>query len=303
MTEAEDKKIQKISSILGHVISVTVNEATVLARLEKYFSPTPAKLAQNEEEGNLLQKQIDNLIEKLGGPPRLIIKGNDEKKSTYDNYPIAAISEIINVFHRVRRSVTRAQLYLTGSDLINKNPEILDLSATDDVTKNLQEIVFEVFWEHVETSLIRLVSYWDRVGQLFDFVFFGIRQFDRDGFTAVMDKIHNNIVPVHNEIKTSRSWIALRKFQTSENEDGLKWLLRRRNLIVHSVYLRPLGNSSEENTLFESSYNHLDIKLRNKLKPGEPIEEIKKLNIHLSAAASLLKNVISLCEEYISLVE
>ena len=199
----EDNKSQEIDKVLGHVISVIANETTVLARLEEFFSPPPAKLAQNEEEGNALQKQIDNLIGKLGGPPKLISVGKGEKKPTSDIYPTAAISEIINVFHRARRSVTRAQLYLTGSYMINKNPKILNLSANDEAILDLQKIISDVFWEHAETSLIRLASYWDRIGQLLDFVFFGIRQFDRDGFTAVMDRIHNNIVPIHNEIKIS----------------------------------------------------------------------------------------------------
>ena len=74
-------------------------------------------------------------------------------------------------------------------------------------------------------------------------------------------------------------------------------------MVVHSLHLRPILNSSEENTLFESAYNHLEMKLRDKLKPGEPRIEIERINLHLSAAADLLKHVMSLCDEYMKLNE
>ncbi len=175
--ESKDEHYEKIADVLRHVINVTANEVTALSRLEEFFSPVPSKLAKNEKEVKELQKRVDKLIENLSGPPRLFLLGKDEKRPKYDTYPNAAMSEVINVFHRARRSVTRAQLYLVGSDVINKHPDILDLHAADESTYNLQEIISDVFWEHAETSFIRLASYWDRVGQLFDFVFFRIRQF------------------------------------------------------------------------------------------------------------------------------
>ncbi len=116
-----------------------------------------------------------------------------------------------------------------------------------------------------------------------------------------MDRIHNNIAPIHSEIKISPVWKALRKFQISEQEDGLKWLLRRRNLIIHSLHLQPILDSSENNELFESAYNHLEIKLRDKLKPGLPKIEIEKIHLQLSAAADLFKHVMTLCEMYLEL--
>lgn len=299
--ESRDERYKKFIAVLGDALSISANEVTLLARLEEFFDPIPAKLVNTESEKKELQKRVDTLVENLGGPPKLFIIGNDEKKPKYDTYPTAAMSEILNVFHRVRRSVTRTQLYLVGSNIINEHPELLNLSANHETTLNLQEIISEVFWEHAETSFIRLSSYWDRVGQFFDFVFFRIRQFERDGFAATMDRIHNNITPIHSEIKLSIAWKALRKFQISEQEDGLKWLLRRRNLIIHSLHLQPMWDSSEDNELFESAFNHLEIKLRDKLKPGLPKTEIERIHLQLSAATDLFKHVITLCEMYVEL--
>ena len=115
-----------------------------------------------------------------------------------------------------------------------------------------------------------------------------------------MDRINNNILPINSELKKSVDWFALRKYQTSESEDGFKWLLRRRNLIVHSLHLQPLVDFSADHELFDSAYNHLEEKLINKLKPGNAEEEIARLHLHLEAAASLFHYVLNLSEQYLN---
>jgi hypothetical protein len=81
----------------------------------------------------------------------------------------------------------------------------------------------------------------------------------------------------------------------------LKWLLRRRNLLVHSLYLRPLRENEEAKdsdgvALFTSEFNHLEASLRKKLAPGTPNEEIDRLNVQLQKAAELYPAVLGLCE-------
>jgi hypothetical protein len=92
-----------------------------------------------------------------------------------------------------------------------------------------------------------------------------------------------------------------RAFQTSEKEDGLKWLSRRRNLLVHSLYLRPIQENEGATdpsgvALFTSEFNHLEASLRKKLAPGTPSEEIDRLNVQLQKAAELYPAVLGLCE-------
>lgn len=297
--EPEDAYYDRFAGVIGGAMSNAANESVVLARLEEFFDPKPVTLADGEQQIKELQERVDRLIEKLGGPPRLIITGPDERKHTYDIYPSAALSEVLKVFDRSRRSVTRAQMYLIGSHLLNEHPEFLNLSTDEKFMHLLQKNVSSVFWEHAETSFIRLASYWDRVGQVLDFVFFGIRHFEDDGFSGVMDRIHNNILPLQEEMKNLVAWKELRAFQTSEKENGLKWLLRRRNLVIHSLHLQPMIDTSNERELFDFAYNHLEEKLRNKLKPGTPTEEIRKIHLQLSAAAELFRPVLSLCEHYL----
>jgi hypothetical protein len=116
----------------------------------------------------------------------------------------------------------------------------------------------EMFWEHAEASYLRLASFWDRIGQLLDFVFFNIRQYERDGFSAVLSRIRSNYVPLFLDLDFSGPWNNLWNYQKSENVDGLGWLIRRRNLLVHSLHLGPIEVGEKENAIFALAFNHLD---------------------------------------------
>jgi hypothetical protein len=190
---------------------------------------------------------------------------------------------------------------LIGAHLLKEDTAELFPAMPSEVQKNFIELVDSSFWEHTETAYIRIASYWDRIGQVLDFAFFSIRQYERDGFTAVMDRIRSNFVPMDATFPGMAEWKTLRAFQTSEKEDGLKWLLRRRNLVVHSLYLRPLSQRdsvTDDNgaALFEFEFNHLEESLRKKLAPGSPLEEIERLNLQLQKAAELFPAVLGICE-------
>jgi hypothetical protein len=142
---------------------------------------------------------------------------------------------------------------------------------------------------------MRLAAYWDRVGQILDFAFFRIRQYERDGFSAVMDRIQNNWATFDHKLRDSKSWQSLRAYQTSEQVDGLKWLLRRRNLLVHSLSLRPI-EPDEIDPIFESAFNHIDAAIKRKLAPGNMQEELGYLHTHLSIATKLFTDILSISE-------
>jgi hypothetical protein len=253
--------------VLIATVEHVVNQQVILARLERQFSPKPATLVPHGSDSKELEQRMGRLVAKLGGPPLVGFIGVNDPKPRFDLFPRAALHEVVNMFHRTRRSVTRAHVALIGSHFVHQKPEVFSLPENGDVKVQFLEAIESEFWELTETAYIRLASYWDRVGQLLDFVFFGIRQFDRDGFTAIVDRMRNNLVPVDTVLSSLPAWNSLRAFQQSEKEDGLKWLLRRRNLLVHSLYLRPIGEA-EDREIFDSEFNHLDASLRKKLAPG-----------------------------------
>src|SRR5262249_10897073 len=160
--------------------------------------------------------------------PRLFIVFNGQRETlpTYDTYFSAALGEALENFQRCRRSICRSHMLCLAGEYMRK----LDPPQQGEATNFYKKATGELFWEHAETSYIRLASFWDRIGQLLDFVFFNIRQYERDGFPAVMDRLRVNFVLVNDQIDNCEAWKLLRAYQTSEKPEGLNWLLRRRNL-------------------------------------------------------------------------
>jgi hypothetical protein len=304
MKDREDRFFQ----VITNVIQAITMETTNLVFLEEFFSPKPSTLAgEGKDAAVKLQKRCSSVIQSFGGQPErvLIIRasdGSDDGKTEhFDAYPGAAMSEMVSLFHRTRRSVCRCQMLLVGNGFLKDNPDLLNEALPSDIRKSVFDMLDEQFWEQAETAYIRIASYWDRVGQMLDFVFFNIRQFERDGFTAVIDRIHTNFVPLDKHLAELQEWKDLRAFQTSDREDGLKWLLRRRNLLVHSLYLRPFEERNIETDsswapLFSFEFNHLEKRIKDKLKPGSSAQEVERLNIQLARAADLFPSVLRLCE-------
>lgn len=164
-----------------------------------------------------------NLVTHLGGPPESFLVKDGAVVPLQDHYPEAALNEAISVFNRARKGVVLADLYAFGTTLIAG--EESPIKWKSDIVKSLMIPATQgSFWEHAETAYIRIASFWDRLGQILDFSYFNIRQFDRNGFSAVIDRIYSNVIPMNKRLADNRGWKAVRKFQTNETEDGLKWL-------------------------------------------------------------------------------
>jgi hypothetical protein len=283
---------ERLAKVLGNVLQLSANEGLVAAQLEAFaiFHPMPAEL--DLTKGSALQSKLSYLSTALGGPPRLIITKQGETPPQFDTYADAAIREAIDAFMLARSSVCRTHIYLIGSALIKQRPELMNLPQDPEIRRIIVTQVEAYFWEHTETSYIRLASFWDRVGQLLDFAFFNIRQYEHDGFYAVMERISKNFIAMNQTNVRSATWARLRKFQTSGQPDGLQWLLSRRNLLVHSLHLRPPRENEPDNPIFTSAYNHLDQAVRNKLRQGTAEEEVSLLHQHLSAAATLFPDAV-----------
>lgn len=301
---SDDERSNRLANVLGDTVAHAANEALILARLEEFLDPKPPQIAHTKEDEDDLNKNIDKLILAYGGPPRLVILADSDPKPTYDTYLSAAIDEAIHCFKRSRNSLCRAKAFLIGKHYLDTRPDILSLytnlnlsDAPPDVMQFFLNETQSAFWEHTETCYIRIASYWDRVGQILDYVFFRIRKYERDGFSSVLDRICANTLCMHSRIKDLAAWEALWSHKKSEQEEGLQWLLSRRNLLVHSLYLRPI-DANDGNELYESAFNHLDDRRREKLRVGSPEIEMNRLQLQMEAAAKLFPQVIALCLEY-----
>ena len=284
---------ERLQKVLENVVPYVTNEALLLAQFELLQEGKFARLwPKNDNDG--FNKRMEQVEEHLGGPPRFYVvrDGEEAKVPPADNYPHAAMQEAVEVFERARKSVVRANVFMTGSSLLAMRPDLMELPKEPEMAAVVIRLAEEAFWEHAEAAFIRLSSFWDRIGQLFDFAFFNIRKFDQNGFSAVMDRVHNNVAPMDKQLKDSSSWKRLRTFQTSEEDTGLKWLLQRRNLIVHSLHLHPV--TTDEEGMFKSQFNHLDAAHREKLRPRDPDGEVTALVGQLDQAGSLFAECLSL---------
>jgi hypothetical protein len=211
---------------------------TVVIRVSSFggiLFPKPASL----ELDRPLRNRLYELTEKIGGVPRLIVTKTGDPPLQFDMYGDATIREIFSSFQRCRRSVCRTHICFIARDLYNREPDTFK-GIPKNVRTGLLAYMTEVFWEHAEISYIRLASFWDRIGQFLDFVFFIIRQYKSDGFPSVMDRIHSNYMRLIPELASSSFWTELRKYQTSEKTDGFQWLVRRRNLASAQICIADL---------------------------------------------------------------
>jgi hypothetical protein len=109
--EAE-ARLNDWQEVLAGVMVHVANEHIVLARMEEFVFPRPAHLAPSKFESEQLQSRTNQVVGLLGGSPlgrQLIIRANDCSDKTsvarYDEYPAAAMAEVVNMYHRTRRSV------------------------------------------------------------------------------------------------------------------------------------------------------------------------------------------------------
>lgn len=296
MSKEEKEFYDRLAESLGGLMKHTLDEGVLLNNMDEFFSPCPAKLVQTQDEAKGLEERLSKLSEKLGEPPVLNIVDEDESKlPRFDTYGAAAIQEILTIFHRCRRATSKAHLFFIGTSIVRDHPDWSKPPIEKENALKYSLTLENRFWEEVETAYIRLASFWDRVGQLMDFVFFNIRQYEKDGFSSVMDRIHVNYIPLYPILNTNEAWRDLRSYQTSENENGFKWLIRRRNLLVHSLHLSSFHKTEKEHPVFTSTYNHLRESIKKKLKPMTPEKELNQAHSHLQAAANLFKDVLDVC--------
>jgi hypothetical protein len=155
----QQSSLDELTRAIGEALTYTAHEPILLKRMEKFFSPQPAKLAATKDEEKELNRRLARLSERLGGPPQLVIVERERRLNTYDTYASAALQEILCSFHRCRRSICRTQVCLIGSEFYKSHPDILDPEPEPKALKAMEKAMSEMFWEHAETSYIRLTSF------------------------------------------------------------------------------------------------------------------------------------------------
>lgn len=300
MTDQEDQEAAHANHVqhaLTDVLSHVAREAVALLQYETLLVddfPDIPRLADGPSHH--FEHRMNRVTEHLGGPPEFYIVQDGQEAPPGDGYPEATLRETLSVFRRARKSVVRAHMFMSGSQWLTNNPGLIGLPTGPEAAATIASVTSSAFWEHAEAAYIRLYSFWDRVGQVLDFAFFNIRKFDQNGFNAVMDRIASNAVPMDERLKASGSWKRLRAFQNSEKEDGLKWLLQRRNLVVHSIHLHPV-EEKEEGAILKTQFNHLDASHRDRLRPQQPAKEVEILLSQLDKASLLFEDFLSLVEQ------
>jgi hypothetical protein len=292
-TTDESPDVEALFTVLGNAVSYVANEALLLAQYEIVQEDKFANLRNPHDDGSF-ERRLERVEVHLGGPPKHYLLRVGDEPPPADNYPYDVLKEVLDVFSRARKSVLRAHLFMAGSSLLSEQPDLMELPKEPGIAAMFVAQAAEAFWEHAEAAYIRLFSFWDRIGQVLDFAFFNIRKFDQNGFYAVMDRVSVNAVPMNASMATSGCWKRLRTFQTSEKDDGLKWLLQRRNLIVHSLHLHPVRD--DEASVFKSQFNHLDAAHRDKLRPRTIAGEVAQLKLQLTRAADLFPDFLTLLE-------
>jgi hypothetical protein len=96
--------------------------------------------------------------------------------------------------------------------ILHNAREIIQTGLEDKQLKAFEPVILDDFWEHAETAYIRLASMWDRAGQLLDYVFFNIRQFERNGFPTVLDRIKTNFIVLDKTAEREDLWVQIRHY-------------------------------------------------------------------------------------------
>jgi hypothetical protein len=302
--ECDDSpKVDDPYETVAKILSYAVNEPILIKNAEKLFSPRPANIFSNAAEAEELERYIQaNFVERFGAVYEPCVLEHDQSRAPKQvrTYHIDIAKELTRSFHVCRDATCRLHMLYVGLDCLRTKPEFWD-EMTEETRKPYADALTGSFWDSVEIATIRLVSYWDRVGQLLDFVFFNIRQYERDGFPAVLERIKRNFAPTFAELDAHPSYNALIEYASSEKTNGFKWLTRRRNLTIHSTQFRP--HEDKPDILFDYEYNHYETRVVRGLALKSPKEELDLVHIHLTKAAELFRGAFDLAKLGIDLIE
>lgn len=281
--EIWEEHVEEISELMNSSLKYHLTKNVYTSKNIKLF---------DEEKLNNFNKYIKELSFAMEGLPALVIQFHGQEKPIYDTYIDSLLAELTNSIDKAIISINDVEVY----KLLMYYSKFYEDQTLSIYMKELYE---KELWEKIETSYIRLSSTWDRIGQLLSFVFFNIRKYDKDTFLSTMTQIKTNIIPMYEKLRTSDSWNKIWEYSKSENNEGLKWLLTRRNLIIHQIGLHEVnsGETFIEEEIYNSYYNHiLDDTIKKKLKPLSKQEEADRLSFHLNWLINNFDAIYNVCK-------
>jgi len=295
MINFEKLKEENAEWLFDLVFDRTLKESLLLHNFSQYLDPQPADLFDTEDRKTEINKKAKLLSVRLGGAPdHFIVKKGARITDKFDDFVWSTIDEMVALFGRSRNMVLRAHCTYMTRWILENAPKTIEKPFSDEKVPAFVAIVTEDFWQYTEDALIRLASLWDRVGQLLDYVFFNIRQYERDGFPAVFDRIKANFILIDPLVENTSFWSGLKSYCNSEQTNGFKWLLRRRNLLVHSMHLGAKHEPNKEEKEIRYYYNHLEEAIRKKLYTMSCEDELEAIHWHLRAFAALFESILDL---------
>ena len=288
---------------LTRVMSHAANEPTLIKRMEPHLSPRPANIYTDKADAEDLERHVHKFLNKIEPQQKIIITRDGEPLSPRDRirtYQVDISNELTDCFRVCRNAVCRLHMFYITHESVRVNRDLwVNMSEGDAMVYG--DLLAKSFWEALEIATVRLVSYWDRVGQLLDFVFFNIRQYERDGFPAVVERIKKNFAATFPDLASDASYKAFVEYANSEKPTGFKWLTRRRNLAIHSTRFRP--HEDKRDAMFEYEFNHFETRVIRDLALKSPKEELELIHEHLAKAAELFRGVFELSSLGLDLIE
>jgi len=288
----KDDKIDGFVAIHSDLLKSELSNIFVLQRLDESADPRIPTLATGEDQEKEIASLLETLSYDLGGVPKIIISKEGEEKPVFDTYVDSLIQELLRMFHKTRRAVLKAHAQYVVVESMRQKKEFFMTPPPEEIVLAIEEY----FWDSLEVAYLRIASFWDRVGQLLSFSFFNIRQYDKEGFTAIIESIHLNYEPMLPELKSFEEYGRIWDYSKTENDQGLKWLLQRRNTLIHSVGLSSGRNDELAMKPYDSLFNHLERKQQRKLRKAELSIEMKLLNFHFVKLCSLFRDCLVLSD-------
>lgn len=207
-----------------------------------------------------------------------------------DYYGTSVVGEWIKAAHAAELSVNRC---CALAEAALERPKTSDSEAI--LAYSVRWLRFdEAYAMAQEDAVARLCGYWDRVAQLLSFVFFNVREFDHDVFTAVIDRVRSNWAKHEPLFAIHEAWGKLWHYRDRGGDEGYKWLSSRRNALTHSVHMpRAIREALRSND--ERPGDAIWARIVAKVSAGSPEEEKRRMTSHLKAMHELRDSVTDLC--------
>jgi len=170
----------------------------------------------SESDLTVLNESVMKLESRCGARQLIVYQRTDPPRTVrVDRYVVYVINELYGAGIALAKSVSRAYVYHAAL-VAHQDPTTLTVERKPE---GFAEIVQGELWEAIEVVFLRAAGFWDRMGQLLEFIFFQVRDY-RDGFSGTIVKLKANFdvdgLPFR-RLRESRDWMWLKEFCDREH--------------------------------------------------------------------------------------